>query len=286
LNKFLFITHITPKSKRSVFRQGLIDIYFAALNAQTYSDWKVIILGDEEKTEGKFHFFSLPDGTREEKFEVLKKLLSREEIKLLFSEADYVIKLDDDDIISPVLLEQLKNFKGDLCFDRFHTFIDSSSGIITQQERQWIASTCVHKREHVLSAWTGPGASAVGNLLYSEHSKSWHLFYKDKNVVEAEKGNPVYLRVLSPTSITSGALHGPPKTIAEVSMPKYYEYLKNFGEWNSANLNLFDAYLPRLAQAWMNFSGSGQKSIPSEYLRGKTSGILSKIKNRLSRKGK
>lgn len=286
MNKFLFITHITPKSKRSGFRQALIDIYFTALNAQTYSDWKVIVLGDEEKVEGRFNYFFLADGTREEKFEAIKKLLLRNEIVSLFSEADYVIKLDDDDIISPTLLGQLKDFNGDLFFDRYHTFVDSSSGIITQQQRQWVASTCVHKKEHVLSSWTGAGASPVGNLLYTDHSKSWHLFYEGKKISQADKNNPVYLRVLSPTSITSGALNGPPQTLSDVSLEKYYEYLKSFGDWTPANVKVFDSYLPKLAEAWKVFSGSEQLKLPEEYFKVMNSGILHKIKQILSGKRK
>ncbi len=279
MNKFLFITHITPKAKRSAFRQALIDIYFKALNNQRYADWKVIVFGEEEKVEGKFHYFQLPDGTREERFVATKKLLSDDAVQSLFSEADYVIKLDDDDIIAPDLLERLKTFDGDLYYDQHHTFIDSSSGTITQQKRDWVASTCVHKTKHILSAWNGQGASAVGNLLYSDHSKAWHAYYGDKKIVAAEKNHPVYLRVLSPTSITSGALAGPPQSVADVSMENYYQYLRSFGNWNKADVAVFDQYIPDVAEAWKKFSGAAQKTLPAELTNASPGKITTLLKN-------
>src|SRR5882762_5095711 len=116
MNKFLFITHLTPVAKRSAFRQTLIDVYFSSLKNQTYLDWKAIIFGEEEKVDSNFHYFILEDGPREKRFEDIKKLFAKEEIKKLLDEADYIIKLDDDDIISPVLLDQVKKFDGDLYY--------------------------------------------------------------------------------------------------------------------------------------------------------------------------
>ncbi|MDQ3110640.1 MAG: hypothetical protein M3R17_12170 [Bacteroidota bacterium] len=284
MNKFLFITHITPRAKRSEFRQALIDLYFQALEKQTYSDWKVIVFGEEERTEGKFNYFRLADGTREERFNATKELLATAKVQSLFSEADYIIKLDDDDIIAPDLLERLKNFDGDLYYDLFHTFVDSSSGIITQQKRSWIASTCVHKTKHILSPWNDPGASPVGNLLYSDHSKAWHQYYSDKKSVAADKSKPVYLRVLSPTSITSGAIAGPPQTISDVSMENYYIYLRGFGNWKQADVKTFDSYLPVLAEAWKKFSGVPQKNLSAEITKDKP-GKVARILKRIFSKG-
>lgn len=253
---------MTPRAKRSAFRQALIDVYYQALNNQSYPHWKAIVLGDEARTEGKFHYFFLPDSTREEKFETIKKLLAQKEIAGLFEEADYVIKLDDDDIISPGLLERLKDFSGDLFYDRFHTFLDSSSGALTQQERSWVASTCVHGKNHILSPWNGPGASPVGNLLYTDHSKSWHAYYAGKKITAADPHHPVYLRVLSPTSITSGAENGPPQSVRDVSMEKYHAYLRGFGNWKPAGVHDFDPFLPAIADAWKGFAGAPQQPLP------------------------
>lgn len=279
MKKFLFITHITPVAKRSVLRQALIDAYYKGLAAQTYPEWKAIVVGEENKVEGKFHYFPLPGDSKDEKAAAIKDMMSSERFLALANEADYIVKLDDDDIISPNVLEKVSAMDVDVYYDRFHTFYDISSGVITQQKRDWFASTCIHKRAHVLSSWNGPGATSVGNLLYTEHHASWHVFYKDKKMVAADPDEPVYLRVLSPTSITSGALAGPPQSISEISMDKYFTYLESFGNWKPAALKSFDAVLPVLAAAWKIFSGKPQQALPEHVTAQANEKITTRIKN-------
>ncbi|MBI3511418.1 MAG: hypothetical protein HY064_12195 [Bacteroidetes bacterium] len=267
MTSFLFVTHLTPAAKRSKLRSALNALYFRALKEQTWKEWKVLILGDEEKTEGRFHYVHLPDSGREEKFAAIKDIFSRPEIKKLFSEAKYTVKLDDDDLINPHILENAAGLDFDIYFDSFHTFIDSSSGVITQQQREWMASTCIHRSEHLLKEWNGPGSSSVGNLLYTDHSKSWHLYYSNKKKIAAEKEHPVYARILSPSSITSGAGSGS-VPFNDISFEKYYDYLHAFGEWKKAATKDFDAYLPALADAWKEFSGKEQMPISSSGKKG------------------
>lgn len=260
MNRFVFITHITPAKRRSSLRQKLLDLYTEALNNQTYKNWKVIQLGEEEGTDGHYCRFRLPDVSREEKTVYLKALFGRDDFRKVLLESDYIIKLDDDDLISPELLNSLRDFKGDLYYDRFHTFLDCSSGVITQQERAWFASTCVHKTVHALSEWKGEGASEIGNLLYTDHSKAWHKFYERKQIQAAEPMHPVYLRVLSPTSITAGAKAGT-QAFADVDMNKYFAYLQSFGNWECAATKDFGNYLPAVAEAWEQFTGSVQQPL-------------------------
>ncbi len=259
MKKFLFITHITPVAKRTVLRQGLIDCYFKALEAQRYGDWQVVIMGEENKEDGKFHYFDLGKVSREEKFHVVKSILQSERFQKIVRGIDYVIKLDDDDIISPTILEKVSTLDADIYFDKFHSFYEITSGMITQQERNWMASTCIHRKECIFSEWNGVGASAVGNLLYTEHHLAWHEYYKNKRKVIADRNDPVYLRVLSPTSITSGALAGPPANIGEINFEKYISYLKNFGDWSTAQLFTFQFMLPELSHVWKQFAGKEQK---------------------------
>lgn len=260
MNRFVFITHITPAKRRNTLRQKLLDLYHNALNTQTYSNWKVIQLGEEEEVDGHYYRFQLPDTTREAKTIYLKSLFQRDDFRKILLESDYIIKLDDDDLIAPNLLKSLQDFKGDLFYDRFHTFLDCSSGVITQQERAWVASTCVQKTSHALSEWKGEGASEIGNLLYSDHSKAWHKYYLEKQIQVADPLHPVYLRVLSPTSITAGAKAGT-QAFADVDMKKYFAYLQSFGNWECAATKDFGNYLPAVAEAWEQFTGSVQQPL-------------------------
>ncbi|MGL4599153.1 MAG: hypothetical protein ACRCYO_16655 [Bacteroidia bacterium] len=282
MTKFLFVTHLTPKHKRTALRQALIDGYVRGLEAQTYPHWKVLQFGDEESVSGKFHTVFLPDSDKAEKFKNVADLLQRADVKALFDEADYVLKLDDDDLISPTILEEAAGKNFDCWLDRWHTFFDLSSGQITQQNRPWIAACCIHKKEHALAAYTGEGDSPVGNLLYTDHSKAWHVYYEGKNCIISDRTRPVYLRILSPSSITAGAQHGPPKHAGEVNFEKYYAYLRLFGNWENVPVKQFDAYRDQLREAWRVFSLDGWKPIPDEGIKG----WLKKMGRRIKRMGK
>ncbi len=255
MNHFLFITHSTPIKKRTLLRNALMKIYSNALLSQTYPHWDVVILGDSIDVEDKrFHFFDLPDDKTTIHANLLK-ILESQEFNALLNKSQYIIKLDDDDIISPHILEQLKDFNGDLYYDTYHTFIDITSGIITQQKRPWMASTCVHKKQHAWSTLPQSLNTNAINLLYSDHSKTWHLYYKNKNIFSAPPDHPVYLRILSPTSITAGQLIQKDKFNFEEVKEKYYHYLSSFGEWKKSNVRDFDKYLVDIQTAWKNFSG-------------------------------
>lgn len=265
MNSFLFITHLTPSFKRSPLRQYLYEIYRKSLSAQTYSNWKVLIIGENEKKEGNFFEVALDSYCEKEiRNERIKKLYERSDIINYIENIDYIIKLDDDDIISPTLLEKIKNLKFDVYYDEYHTFYDTSSGFISQQKRPWIASTCIHKTDHALSKADSNGSSNyyLNSLLYQDHSKAWHIYYKDKHKIIANQNSPVYLRVLSPTSITSGVKKFPLSSIDDIDFKLYYKYLKSFGYWEKAATQDFDIFLNDLGNAWINFTNKRQESIP------------------------
>lgn len=261
MNKFLFLTHSTPLSKRTSLRHSLNRIYIQALISQSYANWNVAVLGDSiASDDDRFHFFDLPDVSTAEKHKHVLDLFKSDSFKKLLDSADYIVKLDDDDIISPSLLDTLKEFNGDLYYDSYHTFFDITKGSLTQQKRPWIASTCVHKKEHALAEWKSEGASSVGNLLYSDHSKSWHLYYSKYNIQDAARKHPVYMRILSPSSITAAHTAASSNDTAVA----FNEYLKKFGNWDAVPVNDFDCYMELLHQVWKNFSGKswevGRKS--------------------------
>jgi len=256
---FLFITHLTPKAKRSVLRQNLIDIMKKSLFKQTYSNWIALWLGEEESEEDKIKIVDISNEGS------LEKVYLRKDVISLIDNADYIVKLDDDDIIIPDTLERTLKIDFDCYCDRYHTFYDISSGWITQQKRKWIASTCIHKKEHAIKDLknnTKDSDNFIHSLFYGEHGKDWINYYKNKKIVYAPRTNPVYIRVLSPTSITAGAKIFPVQKITDIDFNHYYSYLKEFGSWNYYTINSDIKYFEKeLSSAWKNFIGSEQVPI-------------------------
>ena len=135
MSSFLFVTHLTPFKKRSKLRSALEKIYFKALQNQTYNNWKVLLIGEEERISGKFIEVSL--GKYNSAFEIAERLTDlydRSEIINLFKEADFIVKLDDDDLISPTILSDVKDLNFDVYSDKFHVFYDITSGRTTRQK--------------------------------------------------------------------------------------------------------------------------------------------------------
>jgi hypothetical protein len=250
--KFLFITHVTPAAKRSATRAGLFDLMQQALHAQTYTHWKALWIGEEETDNGKIKIVN--------RFSVktLFDLYERDDLKKLIEWADYIIKIDDDDIILPHTLEIASKLEFDCYCDRYHTFYDFATGRTTQQARPWIAATCIHKKEHAITLNKGNGITEnfSQSLFYGEHSADWIAYYKSKKMVYAKPSSPVYVRVLSPTSQSAGAKKYPVNSASDADMNAYREYVRRFGSWNNYTIYNWDEYPSQLKKLWEKFSGT------------------------------
>lgn len=278
MNTFLFITHVTPSRLRSTLRQSLYELQKLSLSEQTYGNWKQLVIGEDDIVRNSYLEVKLQATTKADRNAELIKIYERKEVKELLENSDYILKLDDDDIISPTLLGSIASRDFDLYYDNFHTFYDITSNSITQQERGWIASSCVHKTAHALSKLDakGPDNYYQNSLLYSDHSKTWHTYYANKNKIAANPDHPVYLRVLSPTSITAGAKKFPLVDTNDIDFKQYYQYLKGFGYWQQAATTDFNFYLPKLKKAWTDFSGMEPQPIPNI---GMSNQIVDTLKN-------
>ncbi len=255
--KFLFITHLSPVAIRSGLRQGLIESMEKSLHAQTYTNWKALWIGEKESNDGKIKEVVLEDKKN------LSAVYARQDVMDYINDCDYIVKLDDDDIILPNILELASNHDFDCYFDQYHTFYDISSNTLTQQKRNWIASTCIHKKEHALkNIENDENASNFANsLFYGNHARDWIAFYKDKKIIHSDRNNPIYIRVLSPTSITAGARKFPVTSFADIDMEHYYQYLKQFGAWNNYNVKQFEPFKKDLKANWENFAKQAQSPI-------------------------
>jgi hypothetical protein len=257
MKKFLFITTLTPRSLLSPLRASLFDLYKDALNGQTYSNWEALLIGEEEKKQGRIIYKKTDAVSKTDKLKVAYDYLLSLEVK-----PDYIIRLDDDDLISQYALERAAKLDFDCCSDLHHTFYDIASGLVSQQDRDWLPNTIIHKYEHAVAPY---GDS--GKLLFSQdHSQAWHRYYADKKVHYVPKSEPVYLRILSPTTITSkiDPLHS--ERFENIDMNAYAAYLKGFGKWRNFNLADFKVYQPQLITAWEEFSGTKIKPLKKNFL--------------------
>ncbi len=274
MKKFLFITHLTPKKYRSALREKLMEVMQAALAGQQYPEWKALWIGEEESVKGNIKTVKANNDSKEEHSKSLNEIYLRTDVKEFIEDCDYVSKLDDDDLISSHCLERAATLDFDCYFDLHHAFYDITSGSITQQKRNWIPSTAIHKKEHAFKDLSSGKMSdnLLNSLLYDHHANAWIAYYKNLRIINPAAKEPVYLRVLSPTSRTAGVPVTPATTVADIKLESYQAYLKQFGNWRSAHITGFENYMPALDKLWPAFSGKPLGSLPpatfSEKLKG------------------
>jgi len=220
---FLFITPLTPSPKINPLRAELHLCYLAALQNQTYPHWQALLIGEEHKSEGRLTYLKCEGVTKTEKLNCAFQYINSMQIK-----PHYLIRLDDDDLISPFVLERASKKIFDCYADKFHSFYDISNKLTAQQKRPWLANTVIHKTEHAMH----PFGEKNLPLFTLDHSLYWHKFYKSRKIKWARKSHPVYLRLLSPTSISAN-----PDNKADDE--EYMEYLKSFGKWSKKMIGDF-----------------------------------------------
>lgn len=269
MKKFLFVIALTPDALQSAFRKDLAEISMQSLHNQESRDWEAILLGEKNRDEGNLHFMNLGGGRKQEKLHYAANWLMKQQ-----SLPEYIIRFDDDDLISPAALASLPGNAFDCYADRVHWFHDLSSGMTSAQERPWLANTIIHKTEHALSEYGEyePGLSFTDSLpvlLENDHSQTWHKYYRDKNIIYAPEQHPLYLRLLSPESITS------------VRDGDYKSYLEKFGFWNKRLPSGFEAYKSALSGLWLKHYGAQKKYrfSAAKYFRYKLSSFIRSLNN-------
>jgi hypothetical protein len=228
-NSFLFIIPLTPVSKLTSLRKELRNLCITSLNAQDYSNWKALLIGIDVPVDNNEKFIYLNyEGHKEEKLQIASQYILDNNMKF-----DYIIRLDDDDIFNPGLLKKLQNTDADVFVDRYHTFWNVGSGQVAQKVMYWFPNTCIHRSTHALKEFGNfpPGEYKRfrnrSRLIEVEHN-DFHLYYNQKHVIGfAEPGDPVYLRVLNPDSITSS------------QSDNYEAYLDRYGYWHTNDLKAY-----------------------------------------------
>ncbi|MCZ4409300.1 hypothetical protein O3Q51_10785 [Cryomorphaceae bacterium 1068] len=232
---YLFLIPTSPDLAEASLRKDLQKLCFQQV-AQLESSFVVWLLGDAEITHPHFKTIVCEGTTKEEKLKEAGDQLAK-----LPQLAKYLVRLDDDDLINPMVFDELANRDFDIAYDRKHFFYDLATDLASRQKRDWIPNTAIMNFEKAmtkvddprpLSADTERSRSVENYLFACDHSRAWRIFFSGRNIVHPKES--VYVRILNPESITATAS-------GKFSENNYFRYLQGFGAWRAA---LPEALLP------------------------------------------
>lgn len=216
-------------------RKALRILCLNALQKQNYNNWNALLIGNSEIPVVDKRFIRLKqEGLKEEKLQFATRFM-----RINNFSHDYIIRLDDDDIFNPFLLNKICHLEFDIYTDKYHYYFDYNSCCISRQINYWFPNTCIHKKDHALAEF---GELARKHLLpineyvsviENDHSKL-HTYYKGRRIIFASKKDPVYLRIINRDSISSQGVM------------MYDSYLEAFGLWNSKLPDSFKEVLESL----------------------------------------
>jgi hypothetical protein len=250
MKDFVFIIPLTPSNVQSPFRKELFQLTLLSLKNQTSDNWQAILVGEYEKAEGNLIYIPAvsldPDykkvfrsneafTDKHFKIDVALQYIAGQSRK-----PKYLIRLDDDDIFSPVILSKIENLNYDCYVDEYQALYDTASGKILFGKYSWFANTIIHKYEHAAKFIPDQGyeAQPAGALINGRHNIAFHQYYKDKNVFFTSKKNPIYLRVLTSTSLAISHKN---------DNVKYADWVKTYGyDWYYYRLPEFEPYVEKL----------------------------------------
>ena len=125
----------------------------------------------------------------------------------------------------PDSLKKSLSYDFDVYADKHHAFYDLSSGLSSIVKRKWLANTVIHNASHALKISEDTGLHIINH----DHSLKWHRYYKDKKIVYAKMNSPIYIRILSPVSVSA------------IGSNNYINYLSFFGNWK---YNAPESFMP------------------------------------------
>jgi len=211
MKDFVFIIPLTPKSLLNPVRQVLFNMMVLALKNQTSHNWQALLVGEDEKQDGNLLYINAeksldanyikvsrtyPSHTdKHHKIEIALQHIARAEKK-----PKYLIRLDDDDLISPGIISRIeKTGMGyDAYADKYQALYNVMDGKIALPKLTWMANSIFHKYEHAITFVD----SFKHKLINCSHNEAFHIYYANRNVFYTPKFSPLYLRTLSETCLS------------------------------------------------------------------------------------
>jgi hypothetical protein len=216
------------------------------LRNQQYDNWEAWLLGEEERQDGKINFIKADATAKEEKLlEASKRLYA------IADKPDFIIRIDDDDLVPSYLLRDIANLNFDCYADKYHFVYELESGRSMLRKNPWLASTVVMSYNHAVKRMEKWGGKP---LFACDHSLAFEPYFRNKNIIFAPAGKPVYYRVLSPSSqsVTSKS-HG-------ATSDPYHFYVKGLGRWNYFPVKGFPVFANELRKLAQIHLGSTPKA--------------------------
>lgn len=245
MKDFVFIIPLTPKRLLNPIRQTLFDMMIFALKNQTSTNWTALLMGEDESVDGNLVFLNSevsldPNYVKESRGDVghtdkhHKIEIALQHIARAKNKPKYLIRLDDDDLISPDVIKfiEKEGMNHDCYADKYQALYNITDAQIALPKLPWMANSIFHKYEHALTRV----APHNRKLINCSHSDAFHLFYKDRKVYYFPKFSPLYLRILSETS-----LH-----IKTADTSNYSDHKKKYGFWYYYELPSYEGYIVQL----------------------------------------
>ena len=230
----LFIVACTPDELMTPLRRKLREEMENQLARIEGGRWRAWFLGERSASSGPIEFVACNERTKGDK---LRAWLPR---AIEAHNPDYIVRLDDDDLINPAIMDIINDHaEFDCLVDRKHWFFDIVTGQLSNESRDWFANTVVQKTEHAMA--TIPWVEGDVPVIAGDHSKEWHRYFADKQVKYTEEKRPLYIRTLSPTSITAGNANSE-------DWKAYAQYRNGFGDWSAKVPNGFSFAVENLRE--------------------------------------
>lgn len=248
-SSLLIVTPVSPRSLEDGNLRSLIFKLFLRqfdyINALNY---RVILLsGEIIHTDNKnIQTIVVTTKTKRDRLNEVKQTIIRD-----YKQFTHICRLDDDDFLNPNLNEYWPQEHFDAWYDNQHCFYDIASDRFASQKRLWMPNTTIMTMDCAFGEWHEKGKSLLFDY---DHSATWHLFFDDKRTIASRAENPIYLRVLSPFSITSEQNRA--FVDERIIMRNYFDYLSGFGSWVGYNMIDFKSITFELRTIWLEYHGN------------------------------